>query len=179
MNFDLQPTLTGTLLELRPLRTDDFEALYCVASDSLIWEQHPEADRHKRDVFQRYLDTAMQSGGAFAIIERSSGQIIGSSRYYNLLPDDGEVEIGWTFLARQFWGGTYNRELKKLMVEHALRFVDRVVFIAGESNLRSRRALTKIGATLWKNVERPDRNGTLRPNVVYAITRESYRASPL
>src|SRR3954471_3577959 len=113
---DLQPTLTGELLQLRPLRPDDFEELFAAASDPLIWEQHPESDRHEKEVFQSYFSSGLESGGAFAIIERASGRIIGSSRYHGLDPTAREIEIGWTFMERKFWGGRYNRELKKLMV---------------------------------------------------------------
>jgi RimJ/RimL family protein N-acetyltransferase len=169
--FPLQPTLQGRLLELRPLQPDDFEALFAAASDPLIWEQHPESDRYKREVFQKFFDSAIASGGAFAIIERTTGGIIGSSRYWNLDPVAGEVEIGWTFLERKFWGGTYNGELKRLMIDHALRYVDRVVFIVGEANLRSQKALEKIGAKFMKQVERPSSDGVMRKNVAFVITR--------
>jgi RimJ/RimL family protein N-acetyltransferase len=148
MEFDLQPTLKGTLIQLRPLTPTDFDALFAAASDPLIWEQHPERDRHKREVFRNFFDGAIDSKGAFAIIDRKSGRIIGSSRYCNLDPDKHEVEIGWTFLERAFWGGAYNRELKSLMLEHAFRFVDRIAFVVGEKNIRSQKALLKIGARL-------------------------------
>src|SRR5947209_7146145 len=121
--FDFQPTLQGVLLELRPLKPDDFEALFAAASDPLIWEQHPDSGRYKREVFQKFFDSAIDSKGAFAIIERATGRMIGSSRYWNLDPVAGEVEIGWTFLERKFWGGTYNAELKRLMIDHALQYV--------------------------------------------------------
>lgn len=161
----------GRLLEARPLRTEDFDALFHAASDPLIWEQHPESTRYQREVFHRFFDSAMESGGAFAVIERSSGRIIGSSRYCNLKPQESEVEIGWTFLERRFWGGSYNRELKKLMIEHALRFVERVVFVVGENNRRSRRALENIGATLLRPGDHPAQDGSR--NLVYEITRET------
>jgi RimJ/RimL family protein N-acetyltransferase len=169
--FDLQPTLKGDLLLLRPLAPSDFDDLFAAASDPLIWAQHPESDRHTRPVFQRYFDGAIASKGAFAIIETKSGRIIGSSRYWNLDPAESEVEIGWTFLERAFWGGLYNRELKKLMLDHAFQFVDRVVFVVGENNVRSRRALEKIGGKLLRTVERPDRAGNMNSNVVFAINR--------
>ena len=127
MQFDLQPSLKGDLIELRPLRPDEFDALFSAAKDPLIWEQHPESDRYQRDVFQKYFDGALESKGAFAIIDRKSGRIIGSSRYCNLDSKNSEVEVGWTFLERQFWGGIYNRELKKLMLDHAFQFVDRIL----------------------------------------------------
>jgi RimJ/RimL family protein N-acetyltransferase len=171
VNFDLQPTLTGNLIEVRPLKPEDFDALFEAAGDPLIWEQHPESDRYKREIFQRYFDGAIESKGAFAVIERASGRIIGSSRYHNLNPAEREVEIGFTFLKREFWGGLYNRELKSLMLDHAFHFVDRVVFVVGENNLRSQKALEKIGARFLKRTERPDREGAMRPQVVFAITR--------
>jgi RimJ/RimL family protein N-acetyltransferase len=145
MPFDLQPTLTGELVELRPLRADDFDALYAAASDPRIWEQHPEGDRYTRNVFQRYFDSAMQSGGAFAVIDRRTRRIIGSSRFHAYKEDASEIEIGWTFLERAYWGGSYNGEMKRLLLDHAFRFVDRVVFLVGPQNIRSQRAMEKIG----------------------------------
>jgi hypothetical protein len=174
VQFDLQPTLRGQLLEVRPLRLDDFDALFEAAGDPLIWEQHPESDRYKKEVFQKFFDTAIESKGAFAVIERKSGRIIGSSRYWNLNPAESEVEIGWTFLTRQFWGGSYNRELKALMLEHAFKFVDRVLLVVGEDNLRSQKAVEKIGGTLLKKIDRPGRDGVTRGNVVFVITRREF-----
>ena len=169
--FDLQPHLIGSLVELRPLRLDDFEALSQAASDPLIWEQHPERDRYKREVFQRYFDGAMESRGAFAVIDRRTGRIIGSSRFCNLVPVESEVEIGWTFLERAFWGGRYNGELKALMLRHAFQFVDRVVFVVGEHNRRSQEALRKIGATLLRESETTLPDGRVQRNVVFALHR--------
>jgi RimJ/RimL family protein N-acetyltransferase len=167
--FDPQPTLVGTLVELRPLETTDFDALFAAASDPLIWEQHPEPDRYRAEVFQRYFDGAMESGGAFAIIDRSTGRIIGSSRYCDLKPVEREVEIGWTFLEREFWGGEYNGEIKLLMLDHALRFVERVVFVVGENNRRSQKALEKIGARFVDRREARAADGTVRWNVIYEV----------
>jgi len=171
VEFDLQPTLKGTLIEIRPLTREDFDALFAAASDPLIWKQHPENDRYTKEVFQTFFDGAIESKGAFAIVERKSGRIIGSSRYCNLNPVEGEVEVGWTFLERAFWGGSFNRELKTLMLDHAFRFVDRVLFVVGEKNLRSQKALAKISARFLKKVELPARDGTMTPNLVFFITR--------
>lgn len=146
MGFEPQPTLKGELVELRPLRPADFDDLFAAASDPLIWEQHPEADRYTEEKFRRYFDGAMQSGGAFAVIDAASGAMIGSTRYHGHDPAASEIEIGWTFLARPYWGGSYNREMKRLLLEHAFRFVDRVVLLIGPDNLRSQRAAEKIGA---------------------------------
>jgi len=173
VDFDLQPIWKGELIELRPLRPQDFDALFSAASDPKIWEQHPESDRYQREVFQKFFDGALESRGAFAIIERKSGRIIGSSRYCNLI--NREVEVGWTFLEREFWGGTYNRELKQLMLDHAFRFVDRVLFVVGEQNFRSQKALAKIGARFLKKVQLPAGNRILKTNIVFVITAKSYR----
>ncbi len=145
MRFELQPILKGVLLELRPLRTDDFAELFAAASDPLIWEQHPESDRYTEEKFRRYFDGAMQSGGAFAVIDRESRRVIGSTRYHGYDQAASEIEIGWTFLARSRWGGPHNREMKRLMLRHAFQFVDRVVFLIGPHNVRSQRAVEKIG----------------------------------
>lgn len=171
MTFDLQPTLRGRLIELRPLRPDDFDALFAAASDPLIWEQHPERDRYKREIFQRYFDSGIQSKGALAVIDLRSGRIIGSSRYWDYNADEREIEIGWTFLEREFWGGAYNRELKSLMLDHAFQFVDRVLFRVGENNLRSQKALKKIGARL-RGTEESLSGGSTNPNsLVFVIER--------
>jgi RimJ/RimL family protein N-acetyltransferase len=150
--FDLQPTLRGDRLELRPLTADDWQALYAVASDSLIWEQHPARDRHELEVFRVFFDEALASGGAFVVVDRANGLVIGSSRYHGYDEAKSEVEIGWTFLSRLYWGGVYNGELKRLMLEHAFRFVDSVIFIVGGKNVRSQKAVAKLGATLTDDV---------------------------
>ena len=176
-----QPTLEGPTLLLRPLREDDWDALYAVASDPLVWELHPASDRWQEDVFRAYFADALAQGGALAVIDKASGRIIGSSRMQAHDPaDGGSVEIGWTFLGRDHWGGETNREMKRLMLAHALGEVARVDFRVGENNLRSRRAMEKIGGRLT------DRDGGVvetvsgpTPHVVYEITRESFAAGPL
>lgn len=177
MPFDLQPRLKGKLIEVRPLAPEDFDTLFAAASDPLIWEQHPEPERYTRPVFQKFFDGAIHSRGGLAVVERKSGRIIGSSRYLNLKPKStsevSEIEIGFTFLERAYWGGEYNGELKRLMVAHALKFVERVVFVVGERNLRSQKALEKIGARFLRKADLPGPDGTLKPNVIYAITRPS------
>ena len=145
MDFDLQPTLTGRLLELRPLRPEDFPALYAVASDPLIWEQHPASDRYREEVFKEFFREALESGGALVAIDSQDGKIIGSSRFHGYDEAKSEVEVGWTFLSRAYWGGRYNGEMKRLMLRHAFRFVESVVFLVGPGNLRSQRAMEKIG----------------------------------
>jgi RimJ/RimL family protein N-acetyltransferase len=144
--FDLQPVLTGDLLELRPLRAEDFAALFAVASDPAIWEQHPVRDRYREDVFRVFFDEQLASGGALVALDTETGDVIGMSRFHGYDAGRSEVEIGWTFLARSRWGGAYNGELKRLMLRHAFRFVQKVVFLIDPANRRSQRAVEKLGA---------------------------------
>ena len=125
--FDPQPVLKGSLLELRPLRADDQDALFAAASDPLIWEQHPQRNRHEPEVFRGYFAEQLASGGALIVLDAQTGEAIGLSRYNGHDAERSEVEIGWTFLVRRCWGGVYNRELKDLMLGHAFLSVDSVV----------------------------------------------------
>lgn len=165
MPFELQPTLTGTLVELRPLRHDDFVNLYQAGSDPLIWEQHPESERYQENVFREYFRTAMESGGAFLVLDAKDGRVIGSTRYHGYDEARSEIEIGWTFLVRSHWGGAHNGEMKALMLRHAFRFVKSVVFLVGPNNLRSQKAVERIGAV--RDGMRPNPNGT--ESVVFRI----------
>ena len=169
--FDLQPTLRGDLVELTPLSEADRDALFAVAADPLIWEQHPVKERSQESGFRTFFDEALASGGALLARDRRDGRVIGSSRFHGYDAAASEVEIGWTFLARSHWGGLYNREMKDLMLKHAFRFVERVVFLVGPQNLRSQRAVLKIGGVPFG--QRPDGRGG--ESLVYAITRASYR----
>ena len=169
MSFDLQPDLKGELIELRPLMPEDWNDLFAVAADPLIWEQHPESDRYKEDVFKAFFKDALESGGAFVVIDRNSKRIIGSTRFHGYDPEKSEVEIGWTFLARKYWAGRYNREMKQLMLGHAFQFVENVVFYVGESNIRSQKATEKIGAIKNGTVKKVYGNRTPSLNVRYVI----------
>ena len=168
--LDLQPHLEGELLELRPLRPDDWDALFAVASDPLIWAGHPARDRYTEPVFREFFRGAIESGGGLVVLDRVTGRIIGSSRYVWHGPPDNELEIGWTFLARAYWGGVYNSEMKRLMLQHAFRFVDRVIFIVGVTNIRSQKAMLKIGGVLTDRREVRPLNGEPSENVVFEIT---------
>ena len=169
MAFELQPHLKGELIELRPLRPEDWDDLFAVASDRLIWEQHPESDRYKEEIFKVFFREALECGGAFVIIDTMSQQIIGSTRFYGYDPEKSEIEIGWTFLARNYWGGRYNRELKDLMLAHAFKFVENVVFLVGENNVRSQKATEKIGGIKDGLVKKIYGNRTPSLSVRYVI----------
>jgi RimJ/RimL family protein N-acetyltransferase len=178
--LDRQPVLEGERLLLRPLHVDDWYALFAVASDPLIWEVHPAHDRWQEPVFRAYFADALANVGAMAVIDKASGAIVGSSRWQGYDPaNGGSVEIGWTFLARSHWNGAFNPELKRLMLSHALRFVERVVFRVDETNLRSRRAMEKIGGRLTEAIEYTQMAGREVRHVVYEITRESFASGPL
>ena len=166
MPFDLQPVLKGDLLELRPLRPEDFQSLFAVAADPLIWEQHPAKDRHREERFRTFFREAVECGGTLIAIDTRDGRIVGSSRFHAYNEERSEVEVGWTFLARSHWGGTYNGELKRLMLQHAFRFVERVVLLVDPHNHRSQRAVEKIGGV--RVGSRPDASG--RDSFLYEIT---------
>ena len=169
MSFDLQPNLKGELIDLRPLTPEDWDDLFAIASDPLIWEQHPESARYKEDVFKVFFKDALESGGAFVVIDRKNKRIIGSTRFHGYEPEKSEIEIGWTFLARKYWGGRHNWEVKQLMLAHAFQFVDNVVFYVGENNMRSRRATEKIGAIKSGMVKKVYGNRPPSLNVRYVI----------
>lgn len=173
MTLDLQPVLTGELLELRPLVPGDWDALFRAAADPLLWAQHPEHTRWQEPVFRQFFEGALASRGAFVIRERVSGEVVGSSRYHDYDPVEGVVEIGWTFLVRRLWGGRHNAELKRLMITHAFSGVGRVHFMVGPENWRSRKAVEKLGAVLVGTVTNP-RGGS---SVVYELTPARYATS--
>jgi len=167
MSFDYLPTLASDLVKLRPLQPNDFDALYRVASDPLIWEQHPCHDRYTPTKFRVFFDEAISSNGALVIIETETNEIIGSTRFHGYSQHNSEVEIGWSFLARKYWGGKYNRQTKSMMLNYAFQSVDSVVFLIGSDNQRSRKAVEKIGGVCAG--ERADDSGI--SNVVYKINK--------
>ncbi len=170
MLFDLQPVLKGELVELKPLRAADYHNLYAVAADPLIWEQHPANDRYTEEVFKAFFRVALESHSALIAIDSSDSQVIGSSRFHGYDKERSEIEIGWTFLARSHWGGIYNWEIKQLMLRHAFKYVDSVVFRVGQENLRSQRATEKVGGICVG--ERLDDGGQI--SLVYQITASSF-----
>ncbi len=174
MSFELQPHLADEAIELRPLVASDFEALYVVAADPLLWAQHPNPQRYQRAVFEQYFEGAMRSGGALLVYRRADGAPIGASRYYDFVSPDVEIAIGYTFLARDCWGRGINGRLKALMLDHAFRFVGRVLFHVGSLNLRSRRAMEKLGARLLGTAPIAYYGEPAHPNVLYEIRRSDW-----
>jgi RimJ/RimL family protein N-acetyltransferase len=174
--FPLQ-TLQNKLVHLQPLTENDFETLFAVAADPLIWEQHPNPDRYKRDVFATYFKGALESGGALLLTEASSGKVIGCSRFYDYEPEKQEVKIGYTFFARSCWGKGYNSSVKKLMLDYACRFAETVIFHVGAKNMRSRKAMEKLGAEYLGEEEVAYYGEAPRQNVVFRITRADWNTT--
>lgn len=173
-SFNTQPTLENAFIRIRPLKEDDFETLYAIASDPLIWEQHPNKDRYKREVFETFFKGAMESKGAFLVFDCQSGKPIGSSRYYEIDKEKKTLAIGYTFLACDHWGGVYNPALKRLMMEHAFEHVDAVIFHIGESNIRSQKAMEKLGGKKIAELEMAYYGEPNKLNVVYQIRKEDW-----
>jgi RimJ/RimL family protein N-acetyltransferase len=174
MPFELQPTLANDLVRVAPLQAGDFEALYAVAADPLLWEQHPSRNRYQRPVFENYFRGALESGGALLVYDTASNQLIGSSRYYDYDAAASTIAIGYTFIARDHWGGRYNPALKSLMLEHAFRFVARVVFHVGEHNTRSRTAMERLGGQLTGSAAVAYYGEASTANVIYEIRRDHW-----
>ena len=170
VSFDYQPVLKGELVELRPLCAQDYDDLYVVAADPFIWEQHPVRNRYEEAIFRAFFHEALASGGALIVIDANSRRIIGSSRFHGYDKERREIEVGWTFLARSHWGGSYNGEMKRLMLRHAFRFVSSVVFLVGLENIRSQRSVERIGGV--RVGTRPDAGG--RDSHVYQITASTF-----
>jgi N-acetyltransferase len=168
--FDRQPTLIGKLLRLQPMVAADYDGLCRAAADPLIWAQHPDPSRAQPAGFKVFFDKALESGGALVAIDQTEQQIIGTSRYHRVTSND--VMVGYTFIARAYWGGRYNGEMKRLMLDHAFRFVPAVTFRVGENNLRSRRAVEKLGAIFEGAEPQPEWGQT---HVIYRLSRTAWQ----
>ncbi len=170
-DFELQPVLENDIIRIVPLKEDDFESLYEVASDPMIWEQHPNKDRYKREVFKNFFKGAIESGGAYLVYDNITGKPIGSTRYYGYDKTDSSVSIGYTFLSRDHWGTTFNRALKTLMLDHAFKYVSKVYFHIGAVNIRSQKAILKLGAVKIDEVEMEYYGEDKKLNYVYEINK--------
>ncbi len=170
---DFQPTLTGPTVVVRPVSPADWTELFAAGSDPEIWKVHPRFDRYTEPEFRKFFDSAIASKMAFVFVERSTGRLIGSSRYYGYEPGPSEIEIGWTFLVRSHWGGVTNREVKRLMLDHAFTFVDTVIFWVGENNWRSQGAMSKIGGVKRDGLLTRESSGAV-PHFIFEISKSRY-----
>ncbi len=168
-----QPTLVGEKVILRPLVESDFEALFKAASDPRIWENHSATDRHQRGPFEKFFKGAMECGGALAILNRDTGELIGSSRYYEWSEESGTVVIGYTFVTREWWGTGLNFQIKKLMLDHAFKRVHTVIFQVSRKNLLSQKALLKLGA-VYSHEEEVQVAGVLSSRMIFKMERERW-----
>ncbi len=172
MKFSVQKILSNENVMLKPLQENDFEALFLQASNKEVWDQHPNKDRYKREVFQNFFDGAMESKGAFVIIDQATNQIIGSTRFYNFDADENSIFIGYTFYGKEFWGKNYNSQVKKLMMDYIFQFVDFVNFHVGSNNLRSRKAMQKLGAENLGELEVAYFGEASKTNILYQIQKK-------
>ena len=170
--MNIQPTLENDRVKLIPLEETDLEGLFAVASDPLVWEQHPNRDRYKREVFRNFFKGAIESGGAFKIMDLQSGEIAGSTRFYDYNPQDHSIFIGYTFYGTRFWGTGLNPQVKKLMLDYIFRFVDKVNFHVGKDNIRSQKAMEKLGAKKTGEVNVAYAYEPERLNVVFEINKK-------
>jgi RimJ/RimL family protein N-acetyltransferase len=171
---DFQPTLIGPNIIVRPISSDDWPQLFAAGSDPEIWKVHPVPDRYTEPEFKKFFDGAVDSKMGFVFVDRATDRLIGSSRYYGYDPERSEIEIGWTFIARSHWGGVANREVKRLMLDHAFTFVDTVVFWVGKENSRSQGAMTKIGGVKRERLLTRELTGAM-PYFIFEIARSRYQ----
>jgi RimJ/RimL family protein N-acetyltransferase len=174
MNFNIQSILENNKVILHPLQEQDFEDLYAVAADPKIWEQHPNKDRWKKEVFKTFFDGAIQSTGAFKIIEKTTGNIIGSTRFYDYNEQEDSILIGYTFYATQYWGKGINHSVKTIMLNYIFQFVSTVYFHIGANNVRSQIAITRIGATKSGEEEIAYFGEQPKSNFIYRLTKEEW-----
>ena len=168
----LQPTLVNEFVQIVPLKESDFDELFLIASDELLWEQHPEKERYKKEVFKEFFNVAIASHSAFKIIDVKTGTTIGSSRYYEYNETEKTVAIGYTFIDRKYWATPYNRALKNLMINYAFQYVDSILFHVGSTNFRSQKAVEKLGAIRKETLLN---NETGKTNFTFALTKNNWK----
>ncbi|MFC4213317.1 GNAT family N-acetyltransferase [Pedobacter lithocola] len=175
MDFDLQPSLKNDLITVIPLKDEDFDSLYAVASDPLIWEQHPNKDRYKKSVFETFFKGAIESRSAFIVYDNITGEVVGSSRFYDF-EENNSIVVGYTFIGRKFWGKGYNASLKKLMLDYAFQLVDKVILHIGATNFRSQKAAEKLGAVKISEIEIAYYGEAIKWNFVYQIEKDKWQS---
>ncbi|WP_294201296.1 GNAT family N-acetyltransferase [Chryseobacterium endophyticum] len=174
MNFSIQTILENETYQLIPLQQGDFESLYEVASDPKVWEQHPNKDRYRREVFENFFQGAIESGGAFKVVERATGDILGSTRFYDFDDENNSIFIGYTFYGTKSWGRKINPQIKKLMLDYIFQFIDTVYFHVGKDNIRSRTAMERLGAENQGEQEVAYFGEPSRTNILYQIQKQNW-----
>ncbi|WP_295221109.1 GNAT family N-acetyltransferase [uncultured Chryseobacterium sp.] len=174
MNFSIQTILENETYQLIPLQQGDFESLYEVASDPKVWEQHPNKDRYRREVFENFFQGAIESGGAFKVVEKATGDILGSTRFYDFDDENNSIFIGYTFYGTKSWGRKINPQIKKLMLDYIFQFADTVYFHVGKDNIRSRTAMERLGAENQGEQEVAYFGEPSRTNILYQIQKQNW-----
>lgn len=174
MSFNIQPIIENDKVILYPLQENDFDVLYAVASDPKIWEQHPNKDRWKKDVFLTFFEAAMQSKGAFKIVDKITENVIGSTRFYDYNKKEDSIFIGYTFYATSCWGKGINHSVKIAMLDYIFQFVSKVYFYIGKNNVRSQIAIGRLGAEKIGEREVTYLGEALRLNFVYEISKQKW-----
>lgn len=170
--MNLQPTLANELVQIITLKEADFDELFTMASDKLLWEQHPEKERYKKEVFQDFFDVAIASESAFKIIDVKTGNTIGSTRFYDFNENEKSVAIGYTFIDRKYWATPYNRALKNLMVNYAFQSIETIIFHVGDTNFRSQKAVEKLGAIRTETISNKE---TGKTHFVFTLTKKNWK----
>ncbi len=174
MNFSIQPILENENFKLIPLQENDFERLYVVASDPKVWEQHPNKERYKREVFENFFKGALESKGAFLVMDKSNGEVLGCTRFYDFDEENSSILIGYTFYGTDFWGKNVNPQVKKLMLNYIFQYVETVIFHVGKENVRSQVAMERLGAEKVGEEEIAYFGELPKINVVYEIRKENW-----
>ncbi len=179
MTFDIQPILENHSVILYPLQQCDFDDLYALASNYKVWEQHPNKDRWRKDIFQTFFEGAMQSGGAFKIIDKSNSSVAGSTRIYDYNSQADSISIGYTFYGIEFWGKGINHSVKTLMLDYLFQFVSSVCFQIGAHNTRSQIAIGRLGAKKVDEQEIAYFGESPKLNFIYQIKKQEWFAGKI
>ena len=179
-------TLTGDFVRLEPLTSDHLDALCTVGLDSALWRWSPRKPILTRDAMAAYVDEALAEQAAgrsvpFATVHRASNQVVGCTRFGNIVPAHKRVEIGWTWVARAWQRTAVNTEAKLLMLTHAFETwaCNRVELKTDTLNTRSRNAMKRLGCQeegiLRQHVVVAD--GRLRDTVYYSLVAAEWPAA--
>ena len=165
MNF--KSNFENDSISLLQIKKESFEELYLVASNPVIWEQHPESDRWKKEKFSIFFENGIQNKFGFLLIfDKCKKEIIGSTRFYSYDEEEQAIRIGFTFIAQKYWGTSINLQVKKMMLDYTFKFLDKVYFDIGINNVRSRKAVEKLGARLFLDNK--------KGNVVYILKKNEF-----
>lgn len=174
MPINIQPILENEEVILYPLQDIDFEDVYQTASDPKIWEQHPNKNRWQKEIFRVFFEGAMQSKGAFKIVDKNTGSILGSTRFYNYDEKENSLLIGYTFYSLACWGKGINHAVKTLMLNFIFQFVEKVDFHVGAENIRSQIAIKRLGTTKIAEQEVTYFGEQSKLNYIYSLTKKEW-----